>query len=491
MKAMAFGGCHRPALPGNGGTHVRRRPFAGVFNRKETGMRQLIRHGGTKSRFRALSAIALLAAGATLLADIGQSQSKDNFELVPRIAFSSVHNIPDCPAPPGPFPGNSQIAVGEIYLMNPDGPGPTNVQRLTDNDNCMHGDLFATLSGDGKKIVFDSNRLRSDDTDPLNTSDLFVMEADGSNQKLLIRGSSASWSPAVAPMNSHGAPQSRQIVFHASASGLETPIRPDPGAPTSDSDLFLLNVDDCLQYLYVQSKANCRDLATNITKDLEPGPLAPDYNKFSPPGARAIHEDADWSPDSPDGTKIVFTSHRFCEPSPTDNCNNFPDTEIYTINTDGTELTQLTHIPFVEERAPAWSPDGSQIAFMCRIGAGATFEICVIDSSGDAMGTFRLTRNPVLDATPSWSPDGTQIVFHRPQPQPASAPPLFQLWVVKADTICPASGVCDCPVSGKYPNGQCEMQLTNPLTNPPTNTLPGVVNAFPHWGVLRVHVPKK
>jgi Tol biopolymer transport system component len=312
-------------------------------------VRQLIRHGGTKSRFRALSAIALLAAGATLLADIGQSQSKDNFKLVPTIAFSSVHNIPDCPAPPGPFPGNSQVAVGEIYLMGPDLTNPNNVQRLTDNDSCTHGDLFATLSGDGKKIVFDSNRLRSP-TDPLNTSDLFVMDVDGSNQKWLIRGSSANWSPAL-PKNSHGAPDSKQIVFHASASGLEGPIRPDPGAPTFDSDLFLLNVDDCLQYLHVHFKANCRDLATDITKDLQPdSTFAPNYNdgQFSPPNLPAIHEDADWSPD---GTKIVFTSHRAYPRCDTPNCN-YPDTEIYTINTDGTGLRQLTQNTYEERALP-------------------------------------------------------------------------------------------------------------------------------------------
>ena len=40
----------------------------------------------------------------------------------------------------------------EVYLINPDG---TNPRRLTDN---AYGDAFPTLSPDGKKIVFASNR---------------------------------------------------------------------------------------------------------------------------------------------------------------------------------------------------------------------------------------------------------------------------------------------------------------------------------------------
>src|SRR5215467_11655649 len=118
---------------------------------------------------------------------------------------------------------------------------------------------------------------------------------------------------------------------------------------------------------------------------------------------------------------------------------------------------------------------------MCRIGPVAqglpTFEICVIDASGDAKPTIRLTQNNVLDATPSWSPDGTQIVFHR-------NPPPFKLRVVKADTTCPLPGMGSCTCPDPYPgaNRPCEMQLTN---------TPGVMNAFAHWGVLRVHVPKK
>lgn len=427
-------------------------------------------------RNRTKWAIAALA-GVILLAVTGQSQSTNNFELVPTIAFSSVRNLPPCLASVSVM---MQPSIGEIYLMSPDG----TVQQLTDNDNCTHGDAFAALSADGKKIVFDRMQPA---TDPLNTSDhflisdLFLMEPDGTNQTWLVRGSSASWSPATQIGSSV---ESRQIVFHASASGTSTPIRPDPGAPTFDSDLFVLNVDDCLQYLSVQPAANCRDLASDITKDLQPDPnMAPNYNdsQFSPPAAPAIKEDANWSPD---GTKIVFTSHpavsAFCASSGT--CN-YPDAEIYTVNADGTGLTQLTH-NISEERAPAWSSDGLHIAYMCRIGplnkqtGLATFEICVMDANGDGKGIKRLTWNGVFDATPSWSPDSTQIVFHR-------NPPPFQLYVVKADTSCvqnPDGSIsCSCP-SGTYPaSRKCEMQLTN---------TPGIMNGFPDWGEVRVHISK-
>ena len=424
-------------------------------------------------------AFAVVLASGILIVGTGQSQSTNNFELVPTIAFSSVRNLPTCLAT---VPVRNQPASGEIYLMSPDG---TNVQQLTDNDNCTHGDAFAALSPDGKKIVFDRMQQATDPLNPADQfliSDLFLMAADGTDQQLLIQGSSASWSPAVAE-NNHGAPESRQIVFHASASGTSLPIRPDPGAPAFDSDLFVLNVDDCLQFHSVQPGANCRDLATDITDNLQPGPMAPNYNggQFTPIAVPAIEEDANWSPD---GTKIVFTSHPavsvFCASSGT--CN-YPDNEIYTVNPDGTGLTQLTHNNF-EERAPAWSPDGLHIAYMCRIGplnqqTGLnTFEICVIDTTGDGDGTEyrRLTSNKVLDATPSWSPDGTQIVLHR-------NPPPFQLYVVKADTSCVAnldgSISCSCP-SGTYPtSGTCEMQLTN---------TPGVMNGFPDWGEVRVRI---
>jgi TolB protein len=405
-------------------------------------------------RNRAKVIFAVLVTGLLLFSSTGKGKSPDTFTLVPTIAFSSARNSP-CLAL---VPPAMQPSISSIYLMGSDN---VSVQQLTDSLDCTrtHFDLFAALSPDGKKIIFESNRLRSDN-DPLNTSDLFLMEPDGSNQVWLIRGSSASWSPGTG----------KQIVFHASALGSRGPINPNPGAPAFDSDLFIVNVDACLQV------ANCRDLATNITKDLQPDPIsAPNYNdgKLSPANPPAIDEDADWSPD---GSKIVFTSH----PTVSESCTNaalcnYPDAEIYVVNSDGTGLKQLTHNN-QEERSASWSPDGSRILYMCRIGplnaqGLPSFEICAIGADGDGDGTAytRLTWNAVLDATASWSPDGLQIVLHR-------NPPPLQLWLVKSDTVC-ANGSCDCAF--KYANDKCDTQLTN---------TPGALNAFPRWGLLRAHV---
>ena len=57
--------------------------------------------------------------------------------------------------------------------------------------------------------------------------------------------------------------------------------------------------------------------------------------------------------------------------------------------------------------SPAWSPDGSQIAFDSLRDGNS--EIYVMNANGS--GQSRLTTEAAADSEPAWSPDGTRIAF--------------------------------------------------------------------------------
>jgi TolB protein len=288
--------------------------------------------------------------------------------LLSTIAFTSTRDDP-LRVPP--------INAAEIYLADPDG---GNARRLTANDD---GDGLPALSPTGRQLIFDSNRLRVEGQDL--TFDLFVMELDGGNVQHVAAGSSASWSP-----------DGHVVVYHRSASGAGQPIRPDPGSPPSDSDIFIVNVDDA-----VDGGATPR----NLTAD-----------------AARIDDDPDWSPG---GDRIVYTSQLVG-----DDPANPTTAEIFLIDPDGGTSDRLTNDDF-EERSPDWSPAGDRIVYSCRIGAPTavdprpTFEICVM--AADGTGVTRLTQNTQADLSPSWSPDGASIVFQRP------VAGRLQLWTMRAD----------------------------------------------------------
>jgi Tol biopolymer transport system component len=98
---------------------------------------------------------------------------------------------------------------------------------------------------------------------------------------------------------------------------------------------------------------------------------------------------------SPDGTQIAFESERE---------GNF---EIYLMAADGTHPVKLTHHP-AGDGGPVWSPDGTKLAFHSN--REGNWEVYVMDVDGSHL--VKLTHNPADDTSPAWSPDGTQIAFH-------------------------------------------------------------------------------
>jgi Tol biopolymer transport system component len=130
---------------------------------------------------------------------------------------------------------------------------------------------------------------------------------------------------------------------------------------------------------------------------------------------------------SPDGTKIAFNSNRDA---------NFSD--IYTMNADGTSLTRLTSDPDYDVD-PAWSPDGTKIAFTAR--RGGNYEIYTMNADGTSQ--TNLTNSAVFEFHPAWSPDGTKIAFH------TGSGGNFEIYTMNADGTNPTN-ITNHPGSDEY-----------------------------------------
>jgi TolB protein len=110
--------------------------------------------------------------------------------------------------------------------------------------------------------------------------------------------------------------------------------------------------------------------------------------------------------------------------------------QLFTINPDGSGLTQVTKIPFVGDTEGAeqadWSPDGSTIAFDAPSSGSGDIVINVFTVHADGSGLAELPLTaPGFNGAPSYSPDGGKIAFD--QDAGDSHPTVHGIFVANAD----------------------------------------------------------
>jgi Tol biopolymer transport system component len=111
---------------------------------------------------------------------------------------------------------------------------------------------------------------------------------------------------------------------------------------------------------------------------------------------------------SPDGLRLVFVD----------------SDQLYVIDADGTNKTQLTHLPAVQfATQPTWSPDGTRIAFKVQD------QIDVVRPDGTGLAVLLRDVNGPSD--PAWSPDGSRIAYLLDPPSSDAFD--FQLWLMDPD----------------------------------------------------------
>jgi Tol biopolymer transport system component len=121
-------------------------------------------------------------------------------------------------------------------------------------------------------------------------------------------------------------------------------------------------------------------------------------HRIPDPFPHGAEEDPAWSPD---GTQIAFThalkDHR--------------GSAVFTMGTNGLHAERLTP-NWLDATGPTWSPDGHEVAFSAKpSGSNAYEQLWVIDRDGTDLRGLTRTRYDHLD--PSWSPDGTELAYER------------------------------------------------------------------------------
>jgi len=285
----------------------------------------------------------------------------------------------------------------EIYVMNPDGTQPTNLTNDPDLDT------FASWSPDGTKVAFVTTRDGN--------WEVYAMDADGSDATNLSDDPGADYFPVWSPNGTKIAfmtdreggppilaadprlilPMLNVEIFVMDADGSDQKNLTDhiawDGYPTWSPDGLRIAFE------------TDRDDGGIVITGIIPGDLDREIYVMDSDGTDPLRLSNSPQDDvnpvwSPDGAKIAFESYRD------------GNAEIYVMNPDGTGQLRLTTHPD-GDTMPGWSPNGNWITFHSQ--RDGNTEIYKMSSAGASL--TRLTNALDVDWGPSWSPDGSQIVF--------------------------------------------------------------------------------
>jgi Tol biopolymer transport system component len=291
------------------------------------------------------------------------------------------------------FPGkNGRIAFvagPDIYTMSPDG---SDVKQLT-NLGPDNGAFWESWSPDGKQIVF--NEYHPPDF----LGQLWLMNADGSNQRLLL--ADTDFDDEIPSFT----PDGTSVVFTRCRLDIEAcalfQIEIGGGGIRAITDFHLGVRDFSGDYSAKNDLAFAGFSRQGIISAIELRDAQQTGLRRLTPVPLSAHE-PDWSPD---GKRIAFTTH----------CCNPQNEEIWTVNPKENSLVRLTnngrdYYSGPHDFHPSWSPEGDAIVFERDAPDFSSSGIFIIRSDGSrfskvfALGSsghrnkMRLRRNQTVNS---------------------------------------------------------------------------------------------
>lgn len=287
------------------------------------------------------------------------------------------------------------------------------------------------LSPDGAQIIYTRGWI--DKVNDKRESSLWIMNADGSKNRFLVRGSGARWSPAGDRIayTAQGEPKGLQIfVRYMDAEGATsqvTRVEKSPTGVTWSPDGtrlgFVMSVESKNSWPIKMPRAPEGAKWTEAPRIVERLDYRSDGVGFDDDAFRHLfvvpatggtarqltdgqwhHNGVEWTPDS---KQILFGSNRVADAE-----YQFRESDIYSVSVDTGAIKQLTTRKG-PDGSPQISPDGKRVAYVGYDQSRDTWQdsklyVMNIDGTNHRMVSGEWDRSP---QSVMWKEDGTGLYF--------------------------------------------------------------------------------